>query len=244
MAFFSDPALWMMAGVIFLGAVVQGSVGFGYALIAAPVAMLVQPQLIPGPLTLISLGITLATTFRERRSMGRPAGLPWIVVGLLPGYWLGSHALVFLPPRETAYFFGCAVLIAVGISFSGLRMRPRPVTLLPAGFLAGFMSITTTMGGPPLAIALQDLPGPQLRGTLALAFTAGSLISLSILHAIGRFGPDEFWQGMHLLPFAILGLMLSGPLSRWLDRGSTRVAVLLLAALSGLAVMLRQFFSG
>ncbi|MBF0176049.1 MAG: sulfite exporter TauE/SafE family protein [Magnetococcales bacterium] len=234
------PALVLMAVVILVGAIVQGSVGFGHALVSAPVAMLVLPELVPGPIIVVSLGVTLATLARDHKTMGRPQGLLWILVGLFPGLGLGSQALVLLSLRETDLFFGGAVLVTAGISFAGWRVRIHPLTLVPAGLLAGFMSITTTMGGPPLAIALQELPGPQLRGTLAFSFIVSTLTSLSVLHAIHRFGSKELSVGLSLLPFALLGVFLSAPLAHWLDRGRTRTAVLLLAAAAGLLVIIRQ----
>ncbi|MBF0153291.1 MAG: sulfite exporter TauE/SafE family protein [Magnetococcales bacterium] len=237
-----SPSMLLMGVLVLLGATVQGSVGFGFGLVVAPVAMLVLPELVPGSVTFVSLVITLILAIRERKTMGRPTGLFWILLGLLPGYWLGSRALLLLPPGQMAYFFGGMVLVAVGISFSGVRIHPQPVTLMSAGLLTGIMSITTTMGGPPQAIALQELPGPRLRGTLAISFTIGSLISLSMLHAIQRFGSVELWYGLRLLPFAILGIVLSAPLAHWLDRGGTRIAVLLLAALAGMVVIVRQYF--
>ncbi|MBF0426876.1 MAG: sulfite exporter TauE/SafE family protein [Magnetococcales bacterium] len=237
-----DPITLLLGVVVLIGAVIQGSVGFGFSLVVAPVAMLVRPELVPGSIATVSLSVTLAIVLREWRTMGRPAGLFWILLGLFPGFWLGSRLLLYLPPRETALFFGIAVLIAVGISFSGMRIRPRPATLSVAGLVAGVMSITTTMGGPPQAIALQELPGPRLRGSLALSFTIGSITSLALLHSIGKFGGNELRMGLTLIPFAIPGFVLSALLARWLDRGSIRTAVLLLAALAGVAVIVQHLY--
>ncbi|HRB01896.1 MAG TPA: hypothetical protein PLP26_00940, partial [Ilumatobacteraceae bacterium] len=52
--------------IVVVGACVQGSLGFGLGLIGAPVLALLDPDLVPVPLLMLALLLTIAVSFRER----------------------------------------------------------------------------------------------------------------------------------------------------------------------------------
>lgn len=233
---------WFLVGcILFCATVVQGSVGFGFGLIAAPLCMLIFPELLPGPMIVAGLLLNIAVVLRGWRLIEYGL-LPWLMLGFLPGLWLGAVLLQILTVQQTAFLFGFLVLSAVGMSVWGWQPRLGPVTLVPAGLFSAILSITTTMNGPPIALALQTLPGARFRHTLALFFTLAGFLTLASLAMIQRFGSDEIWRGVKLMPPILLGLGVSRFVSRWLDAGKTQTAILLVAALSGVAVILRGWF--
>ncbi|MBF0584724.1 MAG: sulfite exporter TauE/SafE family protein, partial [Magnetococcales bacterium] len=170
-ALFDAPFQWaLICAVLFCATVVQGSVGFGFGLIAAPLFLLIQPQLLPGPLIIAALTLTVTMAIRGWRLVEYGV-VPWLLLGFLPGLWLGATLLQHLSTQQTAFLFGFLVLSAVAISASGWQPQRKPHTLVPAGFFSAILSITTTMGGPPIALALQTMPGERFRYTLAFFFT-------------------------------------------------------------------------
>lgn len=86
--------LMASALAVAVGAWVQGSVGFGSALVAAPVLALLAPQLVPGPLIFSSLGLSFAAAMREHGSIDR-RGVLLSSLGRLPGVVLGGAALAW-----------------------------------------------------------------------------------------------------------------------------------------------------
>ena len=61
-----------------LGACVQGSIGFGLGLIAAPVLALIDPSMVPGPVLAAGVPLTLAVLVRgARRSTSGRCGGRW-----------------------------------------------------------------------------------------------------------------------------------------------------------------------
>ena len=53
------PVDWLLVTVVmFVGAGIQGGVGFGMNLIAAPILLLIDPRLVPGPAVLAAAVIT------------------------------------------------------------------------------------------------------------------------------------------------------------------------------------------
>jgi len=232
------PLLAASAAVAF-GAMVQGAVGFGMALVAAPLLVLIRPELVPGPLLVSGLALTLLVARRERDSIDL-LGVKWGLVGRVPGVALGALALALVPVEAMSLLVGIAVLAGVGLGASRLRISPTPRILLVAGFVSGVFGTIASIGGPPLALVYQHETGPRLRGTLAGYFIVGSLMSLAALIAIGRYGRSELIWTLLLLPGTVLGFACSRSLTAWVDAGRTRRAVLGITVVSGVAAVLRS----
>ncbi len=126
------------------------------------------------------------------------------------------------------------------MSVSGLRFRPVWSVLVVAGALSGIMGTIASIGGLPVAMVYQDAKGTRLRATLSSFFWIGTIMSLVALRAVGRFGAYEVRLTLLLVPSMMLGYVISQWTKRLVDRGRTRVAVLLVAAISGILVIVRQ----
>jgi len=235
-----DPLAALAAcGVVAVGSAVQGAAGFGVALIAAPVLVLLDPTYVPAPLLVAALLLTLLMTWRDRRSI-HMAGLRWSVVGRIPGTLLAMVVLSVASAEALSLWIGALTLAAVAMSASGVHLRPTATTVGVAGAVSGFMGTISSIGGPPIALVYQHSPGHELRGTLSGFFVIGAVISLAALAATGYFGLAELALAAVLLPGVVLGFAVSGRLAARIDRGYTRVAVLALSALAGVGVLLRH----
>lgn len=221
------------------GAGVQGSVGFGLNLIAAPVLALVDPTLVPGPALVMALVLTILLAVRERHAVEWD-GVAWAVAGRLPGTAVGATAVAVLSPSELSIGVAVAVLVGVAITATGVRLHPTRATLIGAGALSGVMGTASSIGGPPMAMVYQRSPGATLRATLSGFFAVGALLSIGLLAVVGRFGGAEMRDAAVLLPSLLVGFAASAPLCRVLDRGHTRVAVLAVSAGSAVALLAQQ----
>lgn len=235
------PEILTASLVIFVGAALQGSVGFGLSLVAAPILMLLDARYVPGPLLTVSVLLTLMTLWREHRHVDF-GGLAPVLAGRIPGTFIGLWVLVSLPPREMSITFGLILIAAVAMSASRVRLAPTHRTLAGAGFLSGIMSMTTSAGGPPLALVYQSSQGATLRATLSGHFLIGALISLLALGGGGRLGEVELLLAALLAPGLVVGFAVSGRIRHLLDAGYTRIAVLSVSAFAGLTVILRPLF--
>jgi uncharacterized membrane protein YfcA len=134
--------------------------------------------------------------------------------------------------------FGSLILVAVLASSFSPKVALHNRTRVVGGVASGVMGTAAGIGGPPLALIYQSHSGPQIRATLAVAFSVGTVLSLAALFLAGRVGADHLLLALKLLPALLLGLgaarfvaeLLAG---RWLRR-----AILLFAAVSGLAAVL------
>jgi uncharacterized membrane protein YfcA len=227
----------VLAGLaVALGALVQGAVGFGLALVAAPLLAIIDPRLVPVPMLLLATAHAMLMLRREYRDTDW-TGVGWALLGRLPGIALGVLAVALLPPR----WFGLAVAVTVltCVALSVVRWRPRPTVpaLLLAGVVSGAGGTASAIGGPPVALLYQDAHGARVRATLGAYFAAGSLLSLAGLLVGGQFSGDALRAAALMVPFMLVGFALSTPARRLLDHGWTRPAVLVLAAGGALALL-------
>ena len=235
------PMLILAALVVAFAACIQASIGFAYALLAAPLLQLVSPELVPGPVLISSFMLSALTAWRERSSIDR-RGVGLALTGRLPGALLAVAAIGWLPQRTYDVLFGSLVLAAVLLSIWGRAVRPTPKALLAAGVASGFMGTLTSVGGPPIALVYQHAKGPELRSTLNAYFALGSILSLSLLALAGQLSATHVLWGLALLPAIGVGFYVSRFTRDRLDGPRMRPAVLWLAALSSLAVVLKALF--
>ncbi|HET7518915.1 MAG TPA: sulfite exporter TauE/SafE family protein, partial [Actinomycetes bacterium] len=82
--------------------------------------------------------------------------------------------------------------------------------------------------------------GPQIRATLAMFFFLSAAQSLVILAVVDELPARALTTGAVLIVPMVLGFLVSGPLRRYLDGGKVRVAVLVVAAASAVALVVQN----
>jgi uncharacterized membrane protein YfcA len=230
---------WLAAvAILATGSAIQGSVGFGLGVFGAPLLTLLDPRLVPGPILLDALLLTVLVAVREWRHV-RLADLAWSVPGRFAGTVIAVLLMKVVPADRFQVALGLLILAAVALSTWGPPVPLNRRTLTVAGVAAGIMSTFTSIGGPPMALIYQREEGPRVRGTLAAFFTIGVIFSMGGLHVAGRFGWAEVRLAAVLLPGIVLGFLLSRWSARWLDRGHTRALVLVTSAVAATLVVVR-----
>lgn len=234
-----SPTDWAIAmTAVLIGACLQGSLGFGLGLVAAPVLALLDPTLVPSVILGMSVPLTYLVAWREREALDlRRIG--WAVVGRVLGTIVGSVAVVYLSTRWLAGAFAFALLFAVAISLVTRAVTPTKPALFTAGCASGLMGTATSVGGPPMAVVLQHEKGPQLRASLASFMAFGSTLSLLALAVVGEFDRHKVSVTLGLAPVVVVGFVLSRWTNRVLDRGYTRAFVLVFATASAVSILLR-----
>lgn len=230
---------WLAAvAILATGSAIQGSVGFGLGVFGAPLLALIDPRLVPGPILLDALLLTILVAVREWKWV-RLADLGWALPGRLAGTVIAVLLMKAVPADRFQVALGLMILAAVALSTWGPPLPLNRGTLTVAGIAAGIMSTFTSIGGPPMALIYQREEGPRVRGTLAAFFTIGVIFSMGGLRVVGRFGWTEVRLAAWLLPGVVLGFVLSRWSARWLDRGHTRALVLGTSAVAAVLVVLK-----
>ena len=221
------------------GVCLQGSLGFGLGLLVAPILVLLDPRLVPGPLLCMGLPLTVLIALRDRVAMD-VQGIRWAIVGRVPGSVAGGIAIVLLAPRGLAALFAGAIFVAVVLSVLGLSIARTSSNLFTAGLLSGFMATSVGVGGSPIALVYQRSSGPELRASLAGIQIFGSAFSVATLIVVGEFGLTELGLAGLLVSGLLAGFGLSFLVAPQLDRRIVRPAVLGFAVASAFSIVIRD----
>jgi uncharacterized membrane protein YfcA len=221
--------------VIAVASTVQGAVGFGLNLLAVPILLLIDPELVPGPALVAGLVLSVLVTGREFSAMDRRLGFAY--VGLVPGGVAGALVLTVVPQDALSVPLGLLVLVAVALSLVRWQPEPTPRSLVGAGAASGFLATTASVGGPPMALLYAREDAARLRSTLSGFFVVTAVLSLALLAAVGQFDLHDLRTSLTLLPAVVVGFVLSGRLRAYVDRGGTRPLVLGLSALAAVVAI-------
>jgi uncharacterized protein len=223
---------------VLAGSFVQGTVGFGVNILAAPVLALIEPAALPATLILAAFPLAAGMLVREHGAIDRD-GLRWLVVGRLPGTLLGVVVVATLPADGLSAVIGALVLLAVAMSAVAPPLAVTRTSAVAVGALSGAMGTASSIGGPPAALLYQHHPGAVLRSTTAALFVLGTILSAAALAVAGEVTVDDVVLALVLTPAIAGGLLLAHLLAGRIDAGWLRPAVLVVAAAAGTATLLR-----
>lgn len=233
----SAETVAILAAVVAAAAFVQGTSGLGFALIVAPVAGLLQPDLLPVFVLASMIPLNAYVAWRERDSLDlRGAG--WITAARLVATPGGLALLWAVPEQRLGMVVGVATVLAAAVSLAAPAFVPGRAAYLGAGLVTGLTETATGVGGPPLALVYQHRPPAELRSTVAVCFLVGEVVSLALLLATGRGSAAHLGWAALLLPALALGAWLSRLAHHRVDAARMRPLVLGFALVSGAVLIL------
>ena len=196
-----------MPAAIF-GSAAQSATGYGVALPVAPVAFaMLSPA--DAALTVTAGSVmycVLAVATRRGRLDVRGADTALLLAAGLPGLLLGVLLVSQVPRAPMQLAVGFAILLAASLRLHEPgRFAPLATATvgLPTGLLAGALTTTIGICGPPLVVWLRArrVALTQLRDTLAIVFLVLNLAAVPSLAAGGGS------LSLALLPVLAAGLI-------------------------------------
>jgi uncharacterized protein len=239
------------AGAVMAGAALQSSIGFGFALVAAPLVYAAAPsaEQAVGLMLVLGLEVNLLTLLAERRRPDPVWGDVVVVVAWsLPGALAGVAVLRALDAVALQLLVTAGVLIALAVNLRAAHTAraaaPAPLAWWArpcAGVASGALSTSTTTGGPPVVLLLmgRGLAPQVVRDTLTTSFVGFAAASAAALALTGTAGavPDAVWLAV-LIPLTAAGQLAGRPVFARLAaaRSYERVltGVLLVTVVAGL----------
>ncbi|MCG3863368.1 MULTISPECIES: sulfite exporter TauE/SafE family protein [unclassified Photobacterium] len=236
-----EPTTLLAITVIFIGSYVQTAIGFGLAIVSAPLLIVYAPQYVPAPICLIALFISLLNALKHRSSI-EIGGLKMAILGRVPGSIAGAALLLYVSSHVLTLWIGLLVLLAVVVSVLPYRIEPTPRRMVIAGFFSGLFGTSSAIGGPPMAILLQHQEANQLRGNLSAFFVFSSIISLTAQIPVGFLSLDKLWITLPLIPSAWLGYWLALKTTQSLPKEKIRYAALILCLICGIIAIYESIY--
>lgn len=234
-----DPLVAILAFLITVGgAVVQGTVGLGFAMVTIPILALIDPVLVPVPQLFAAVPLTLLMAWKERSDMDLH-GVGWLLAGRVPGAIIGVVLLAIATDRTLEIFIGTVVLLAVAVIATGFHVKRNAATKFAAGVASGTTGLVASIGGPPIALIYTSDEAATIRSTLAAIFTIGLTITITMRFATGNVTTEDLRISALLAPATVVGWALAQPLQERIPRHMVRTSILVISALGATALLAR-----
>lgn len=227
---------------ILAGTCLQGIAGYGIGTLSAPLLFLISPLLLPGPLVLNAIILTILMLLRNRGAL-RLREVRFAVGGGVAGAVLAALTLLVVSTKGFELMFGALILAGVALSIGGLKPTLNARNSIIAGAASTYMGTITAVGGPPIAMIYQNEKGPLVRANMSAFFLVASVFSLTALLVSGYLGMRELRLFAVTLPGVLVGFWLSGKLVHRMPFEGLRPIILAIAALAGTAALVRGMLS-
>ncbi len=124
----STTEIILAISIITIGVTIQGSIGFGLGPFGVPLLLLIDPVFIPGPLLFSAFFLNLLMLRRENHAV-KLDEIKWALFGRIIGSILAVFVLKIIAKDVLSLFFAVMVLVACGISISGLKIYINKLNL-------------------------------------------------------------------------------------------------------------------
>lgn len=248
------PEIVVVGVIIFLGGMVQSVIGFGYALFATPLLLLLGIPL-PDIIILVSTSSMLQAGIGVRKLNEE---VPWRLSITATAFRLVSLCvgLFFLKKMVDMHVSYIRIMIGVILSLLvtiQLLWRPVPVKKMHYGWdllafiTSGLIGGTCGMGGPPLVLwaMAHDWSAQKARGFLFAVFVTS--IPVQILLMGFMFGFSILWNavlGMICFPLIYFGTSIAIPIGTRIGMERLRQVTYVVLLIVGINSVVSGFRGG
>jgi uncharacterized protein len=214
--------------IAFVGAVVNGALGYGFSSITVPLALLFLPNRILNPaLVIIEVALNGYVLWVNRRAVTEV----WrrvvpIAIGLAPGVFVGTLVVSRVHPAWLRLGTFVALLPLILAQAAGYRRPIQSERIVGFAFGAGIGTLyaVTTISGPPLAMLLsnQGFALEGFRAALGLIRLAESSLTGVGYTAAGLVTRVSLGLAVSIVPSVVVGVPLGAWIIRRLDAETFR----------------------
>lgn len=232
-------------GIIFTASILQAITGFGGALIAAPLLLLLVDKTTSlVALTFGSLAINSILLLSIRSPLNKRTFYNLFLPGLI-GLPIGLWILRTLPTSALRLLvLGLSIIFGVMLLWKKVPVKSTDIKKRFAGWFSGILTTSVGLNSPPVALILaaENTDKDEMRKTLASYFLIMSVFSLALLVSTGHITKAVLYLPLRGVPPAILGSLIGNMISRKISQRGFIWGVFVLLA-STVAVGLFSAFS-
>lgn len=221
--------------VLLCGGCLQGSIGFGMAVVALPFLIVIEPALLPQSMLLASMPFAILMALRTWGDC-EWRDVVFISLARMPGTLVAVWLLGILSQDFIALTAAILVIAAVIISIRAPAINRTMPVLGIAGFVSGLFTATAAIGGPPIALIFQHETGAKIRSTMSFMAVISLTFTVLILSVGGQLDGTDLRTGLSIAPAPLVGLYLSRFLIPYSDQ-RLRTFVLVICAAAAVAAI-------
>ncbi|PAJ75425.1 hypothetical protein CJF42_05495 [Pseudoalteromonas sp. NBT06-2] len=226
---------------VIAGSALQSMSGFGLAVIASPVLVIINTNFLPAPMLALGCILSLINCIRYHQQLSF-SNIKLALLARIPGSVLGIFLLTLLPPIFFAVCFSLLIMLSVLLTYRRVNIEHGSRNLVLAGFFSGLMGTTTSVGGPPIALVYQNSKLSTVRAELGLFFLIGTLMSVVMLVVSGNINYAQVQLTLPLIPALFVGFGLSFYLDKYLGQRYLKPLISTLSLTSCSIILLKAFF--
>jgi uncharacterized protein len=227
--------------IIFATSVVQSVAGFGFALLAVPLMVVVidlQSAVIIS--SFVGTLSNLLQSWQLRNNIDRKLTKRFLLATVI-GAPAGLLLFIYANQSALKIVLGISILFGVFVLSRGLELQHISSWLdWVMGVLSGVLLMATSTNGPPLVFVLQarKIDPATFRATLNMVFLVSGTFGLVMFGFAGEIVRSDVNMAAVSVPAMIIGISLGGVLRKYVQQELFKKIVLMLLAVGGLSSVL------
>jgi uncharacterized membrane protein YfcA len=239
----------LLAASLVIAGLIKGVIGVGMPIVAFPMlSMLVD---VPTAVMLLSMPLVLSNIPQalEGGYVGQTLwSLAPVLLGMLPGIWIGVAILLNVVPSVAKIAAGASVILVAGLVLlaPNLQIKQRligPVGL-GAGFCGGLLGGIAALSGPPVLIFLlaKGLSGKAFTKEASMFLVVSSVLLASALTSSRHFD----WRDVLISTLAtapvVAGMLIGQKVRDAVPADAFKKLIVLVVLLSGAQLVWKGMF--
>lgn len=260
--------LTILGAVTLFAALAQSATGFGFAIVAVPLYLLVLNSHAAVQLAILVTPVISVTLLWRLGSHLHKALLIRLVAGTALGLPMGMAAFFYASLTQLKLAVALLIVVFSGLFMVGMlrgrvdgrgngrsdgwaggRGGSRPPPLggdIAAGLVSGAMTTSLGMPGPPAALYLSavGLDKDASRATILTLFLFSYSGAIAMQAVVVGIGVDTWRLAAEMIPFVLVGSIGGHYISGRMSQGMFRIATLLLLLATGFYTLYATLTAG
>lgn len=229
---------------VFIASIIQGIVGFGFALISVPLLSLILPLDIIVPIVVAGSLVTNCIIVYFTREHIRLKQIKTMIIFGLLGIPLGVYGLNKINPDVLKMIIGILIISTSIFMIKGIKVKFKNVKISYgiAGFISGFLKGCVSISGPPIVLFLSNegYEKNEFKANLALYSTIINILTI-LMYIISGILKRNMVSTIGLNSLAIIvGSFIGLHISKKIDDKYFRTTVLILLILVGFLTIIKS----
>ena len=231
--------------IIFATSVVQAVAGFGFALLAVPLMVVVID--LQSAVIISSFVCTLSNMLQSwqlRRNINRNVTRRFVLATAV-GSPVGLLLFVYANQSALKIVLGLSILFGVFVLSRGLELQHVSSWLdWIMGILSGVLLMATSTNGPPLVFVLQArrLDPATFRATLNMVFLVSGTFGLVMFGLAGEILRSDVNVAAFAIPAMVIGVSTGVVIRKYVQQELFKKIVLFLLTIGGLSSLFGGIF--
>lgn len=228
--------------IVFTAGLIQGTVGFGFVLVAAPLmSIFVDPKMVVPAIIVQTTATSVPILLHAYRHLRIRRMWPMALAGII-GVPAGTLILLVLAAPPLRLLIGTVVAAAAVTMMFGFSkpLQHELAASVLIGFTSGTLSASTGLAGPPVIFFYtnQGLNPKAFRANIVAHFALLDIVTLPSFIIGGLFPHDTVMFSALILPATLAGVWVGIIVNRWVSAALfSRIALSLILVAGVMATM-------